>query len=166
MLQLQGTKHQDTRDGEFEERYQNLQLDNDTVVMTTSEGDGDVGSGDVCVPTKYTDEIRERDGKYQIGNIFMNEVEMEEEEEDARKAHVKALRDADTITDEMREEVMGLLELLGVPYIVAPMEAEAQCVELERLNLVEGSITDDSDALVFGSQNAYKNIFEDVRCIM
>ncbi len=101
-------------------------------------------------------------GKYPLDSR-MKEIIQENEEQDASKAHNKAMRDAATVTDEMKEEVMGLLELLGVPYMVAPMEAEAQCAELERLNLVVGTITDDSDTFVFGSHNVYKNIFQDVR---
>ncbi|GKY98340.1 hypothetical protein MPSEU_000791600 [Mayamaea pseudoterrestris] len=73
----------------------------------------------------------------------------------------KRERDTDTVTDEMKLEVMQLLELFGVPYLEAPAEAESQCAELERLGLVNGIVTDDSDVFVFGGKNVYKNIFED-----
>jgi DNA excision repair protein ERCC-5 len=65
------------------------------------------------------------------------------------------------VTEEMRNEVMELLHLFGIPYIVAPAEAEAQCVELERLGLVDGIVTEDSDAFVFGGKIVYKNLFKD-----
>jgi ribose 5-phosphate isomerase RpiB len=32
----------------------------------------------------------------------------------------------DTVTDEMREEVIQMLQLFGIPYVEAPAEAEAQ----------------------------------------
>ena len=38
----------------------------------------------------------------------------------------------------------------GVSYVVAPYEADAQLAYLERIGLVDGIITEDSDLLVFG----------------
>lgn len=51
--------------------------------------------------------------------------------------------------------------MFGLPYIIAPMEAEAQCAFMELSNLVDGVVTDDSDAFLFGAQCVYKNIFDE-----
>jgi DNA excision repair protein ERCC-5 len=74
-------------------------------------------------------------------------------------------RDADTVTDEMRLEVIQLLRLFGVPYVEAPAEAEAQCVALEQLGLVDGIVTEDSDVFIFGGRTIYKHIFDEMKYV-
>ena len=72
---------------------------------------------------------------------------------------------AATITDQMYAECQELLQLFGIPWIVAPSEAEAQCAFLDMNNLTHGTITDDSDIWVFGGQRTYKNFFnQDKHC--
>ncbi|EEH60091.1 uncharacterized protein MICPUCDRAFT_10761, partial [Micromonas pusilla CCMP1545] len=60
----------------------------------------------------------------------------------------------------MHAEVQQLLTLFGIPYIIAPQEAEAQCAWLDREGFVDAVITDDSDAFLFGAKTIYRNVFE------
>lgn len=70
-------------------------------------------------------------------------------------------RDAESVSNDMFAECQELLQMFGLPYIIAPMEAEAQCSFMELSNLVDGVVTDDSDAFLFGAQCVYKNIFDE-----
>ncbi|XP_014478784.1 PREDICTED: flap endonuclease 1 [Dinoponera quadriceps] len=49
------------------------------------------------------------------------------------------------------EEAKQLLQLMGIPYIDAPCEAEAQCAALVKAGKVFATATEDMDALTFGS---------------
>jgi len=49
------------------------------------------------------------------------------------------------------DECKRLLTLMGIPYVEAPCEAEAQCAALVKSNKVYATATEDMDSLTFGS---------------
>ncbi|CAF3869874.1 unnamed protein product, partial [Rotaria magnacalcarata] len=55
------------------------------------------------------------------------------------------------VTREHNEECKRLLKLMGIPYVNAPTEAEAQCAALVKEGKVYGVGTEDMDALTFGA---------------
>jgi len=49
----------------------------------------------------------------------------------------------------MKEDAIKMLELMGVPVVIAPCEAEAQCAALCKAKKVHATVTEDMDALTF-----------------
>ncbi|KAH8275494.1 hypothetical protein KR026_008856 [Drosophila bipectinata] len=87
-------------------------------------------------------------------------AERREEAEKALKAATEAGDDAEIekfnrrlvrVTKEHAREAKELLKLMGVPYVEAPCEAEAQCAALVKAGKVYATATEDMDALTFGS---------------
>ena len=91
--------------------------------------------------------------------------ELYEDLKDLNKQQRKELGNADDVTDQMVRDIQELLKLFGIPYLVSPMEAEAQCATLEAMKLVDGTVTDDSDVFLFGASRVYKNMFNQQRFV-
>ncbi|XP_010000671.1 PREDICTED: flap endonuclease GEN homolog 1 [Chaetura pelagica] len=68
-----------------------------------------------------------------------------------------AARTGRSIFKAMLKECLELLECLGVPWVQAAGEAEAMCAYLNAKGHVDGCITNDGDAFLYGAQTVYRN---------
>jgi len=62
------------------------------------------------------------------------------------------------VTGEHNEECKKLLQLMGVPVIDAPSEAEAQCAAMAQAGVVYGAATEDMDCLTFGCPTLIRHL--------
>ncbi|XP_032909207.1 DNA excision repair protein ERCC-5-like [Catharus ustulatus] len=110
---------------------------------------------------------READGKGAVDewqDISLEELEELEKNLSAEQNTLQSQKQqqervAASVTGQMFLESQELLRLFGIPYIEAPMEAEAQCAILDLTDQTSGTITDDSDVWLFGARHVYKNFF-------
>ncbi|ETS73777.1 hypothetical protein PFICI_14723 [Pestalotiopsis fici W106-1] len=77
----------------------------------------------------------------------------------------KELQKAVNISPEMARNLIEELKKLGLPYVVAPYEADAQMVYLERQGLVSGIVSEDSDLLVFGAKRLFTKLDDHGQCV-
>jgi len=80
------------------------------------------------------------------------------------QAHLE-LQKAIDVTPEMARHLIEELKKNGVPYVVAPYEADAQMVYLERQGVISGIISEDSDLLVFGCKRLLTKLDQHGQCI-
>lgn len=62
------------------------------------------------------------------------------------------------VTKQHNEECKELLKLMGIPYVDAPCEAEAQCAALVKAGKVWATGTEDMDSLTFGSDVVLRHL--------
>ena len=108
-------------------------------------------------------QLREEEDDYNMFKSSLNPSSVNSTfvDEEITNQQKRDKRDSDEVTAAMVSEVQELLTRFGIPYMTAPMEAEAQCAELLALKLVDGIITDDSDIFLFGGDKVYKNMFHE-----
>lgn len=69
-----------------------------------------------------------------------------------RSEAVNLFQKATRITQEMVHQLTELLKSQRIPFVVAPYEADAQLVYLEKAGYATGIISEDSDLVVYGAQ--------------
>jgi len=62
------------------------------------------------------------------------------------------------LTKEMVDDSKRLLDYMGIPWVQAPSEGEAQCAAMVKEKKVDFSASQDYDSLLFGSPNLIRNI--------
>lgn len=75
------------------------------------------------------------------------------------------LQKAIDVTPEMARHLIEELKKAEVPYVVAPYEADAQLVYLERQGLISGIVSEDSDLLVFGAKRLLTKMDQHGQCV-
>jgi flap endonuclease-1 len=74
--------------------------------------------------------------------------------EDVEKYSKRTVR----VTRQHNEECKKLLQLMGVPVVEAPGEAEAQCAQMCKDDVVWAISTEDMDSLTFGTPRLLRNL--------
>lgn len=62
------------------------------------------------------------------------------------------------LTEEMVEDAKKLLDAMGIPYIIAESEGEAQCAFMCSQKKVDFSVSQDFDSILFGSPYLIRNL--------
>ncbi|KAG0318890.1 DNA repair protein rad2 [Dissophora globulifera] len=110
-------------------------------------------------------EERQAQEQQDVQRMVDESRKLESEIKDLQDQHRKHQRNADDLTEGMVAETQVLLRLFGIPYLVAPMEAEAQCADLQLRGVVDGILTEDSDVFLFGGARVFKNMFREEKFV-
>ena len=116
------------------------------------------------------------DGDY-LPSKAATEADRAERREKSKKAGMELLNAGKTsqayldfqkavdVTPEMARQLIDELRKAGIQYLVAPYEADAQMVYLERQGIIHGILSEDSDLLVFGAKCLLTKLDQYGNCI-
>ena len=82
------------------------------------------------------------------------------EQSTIEEERIKLLKKTVSVSKNDIKEIIEIIELLGVPCILAPEEADSQCAYLSRNNLVDFVASEDMDLLTFGTKTVIKNFLK------
>ncbi|KAI1742447.1 DNA-repair protein rad2 [Xylaria scruposa] len=102
---------------------------------------------DGAPPKLKSGELAKRFQRKAEANEDLDEAKETGTAEDVEKFSRRTVR----VTREHNAECQQLLKLMGIPYIIAPTEAEAQCAVLARAGKVYAAASEDMDTLCFDS---------------
>ncbi|GAV48169.1 hypothetical protein ZYGR_0I04660 [Zygosaccharomyces rouxii] len=69
------------------------------------------------------------------------------------------------VTPEMAKCIIDYCKAQNIPYVVAPFEADAQMVYLEKNGFIQGILSEDSDLLIFGCRRLITKLNDFGECI-
>ncbi|KAA1108349.1 Rad2 nuclease [Puccinia graminis f. sp. tritici] len=118
-----------------------------------------VFDGDHLPSKKVTEDDRENRRRIALANA--QKLLAQGDQKRAREEFVKAV----DVTPRLAHDVILALRSMGVKYVVAPYEADAQLRYLEMKGEVHGIITEDSDLLVYGARNVLFKMDPSGHCI-
>ncbi|KAA0187667.1 Flap endonuclease 1 [Fasciolopsis buskii] len=98
-------------------------------------------------PSMKAGELAKRSERREECSRELAKAEAEEDFEAIEKFSKRLVK----VTQQHNDDCKKLLQLMGIPYIVAPGEAEAQCAALAKAGKVYAVGTEDMDALAFGT---------------
>ncbi len=76
----------------------------------------------------------------------------------SQEDQIKYFKRSVSISKKQIDECIELLQLMGIPYIIAPEEADSQCAELVKCGIADGVLTEDMDIMTFGADKIYRNL--------
>lgn len=98
-------------------------------------------------PTMKAGELEKRKEKRDEAQAALDKAKEEGNMEEVDKQSKRLVKVGKSHVDDAKK----LLKLMGVPYVSAPCEAEAQCAELVKGGKVYAAGTEDMDSLTFGT---------------
>lgn len=97
-------------------------------------------------------------------NAEQNTEQNTEQNDRLNAEKIKLMKQTVKISHKEMMEAVEIVDLLGVPYILSPEEADSQCAYLSRNNLVDYVASEDMDLLTFGTKSLIRHFLKKGMC--